>query len=178
MVPSSDSLETFRMHLNHVLRKFGGASFLVKDLVAADLQDYLDKRVRRKGKKTVPLSPVTLRKELASFRACFNWAVQTGLLTGSFPNRGLRFPKGEDKRPFMTWEKFDFRPMSPRWSSVAGDQAALGLLVSRSSADRRISDVRQAARLSAMDVSDVRRGRTHRGSPKRTGSHEHGRHRF
>ena len=31
----ANSLETFRMHLNHVLRKFGGA-FLVKDLVAAD----------------------------------------------------------------------------------------------------------------------------------------------
>src|ERR1035438_3572232 len=73
-------------------RMIGGRS-----RVAADLQDYLDKRVRRKGKKTVPLSPVTLRKELASFRACFNWAVQTGLLTGSFPNHGLRFPKGEDK---------------------------------------------------------------------------------
>ncbi len=104
----ANSLETVRMHLNHVLRKFGN-HVLLKDLVAADLQDYLDKRVRRKGKKTVPLSPVTLRKELASFRACFNWAVQTGLLSGSFPNRGLRFPKGEDKRPFMTWEEIDRR---------------------------------------------------------------------
>lgn len=104
----ANSLETFRMHLNHVLRKFGN-KLLLKDIVAADLQDYLDTRVRRKGKKTVPLSPVTLRKELASFRACFNWAVQTGLLTGTFPNRGLRFPKGEDKRPFMTWEEIDRR---------------------------------------------------------------------
>ena len=82
---------------------------LGQDLVAADLQDYLDTRIRRKGKKSVPLSSVTLRKELASFRACFNWAVQTGLLTGSFSNRGLRFPKGEDKRPFLTWEEIDRR---------------------------------------------------------------------
>lgn len=104
----ANSLETFRMHLNHVLRKFGN-KFIVQNLVAADLQDYLDTRVRRKGKKAIPLSCVTLQKELASFRACFNWAVQTGLLTGSFPNRGLRFPKGEDKRPFMTWEDIERR---------------------------------------------------------------------
>ncbi|MBX9622673.1 MAG: site-specific integrase [Gemmataceae bacterium] len=104
----ANSLETVRMHLNHVRRKLGDG-FALKDLTAADLQDYLDTRVRRKGKKAVPLSPVTLRKEIASFRACFNWAVHTGLLAGPFPNRGLRFPKGEDKRPFMTWEDIERR---------------------------------------------------------------------
>ena len=79
----ANSLETFRMHLNHVLRKFGN-KFIVQNLVAADLQDYLETRVRRKGKKSIPLSCVTLQKELASFRACFNWAVLTGLLTYVF----------------------------------------------------------------------------------------------
>lgn len=73
------------------------------------LQDYLNTRVRRKGKASVPLSTVTLRKEVATLRACFNWTEQTGLLTGRFPNRGLRFPKGEDKRPFMTWEDIERR---------------------------------------------------------------------
>ncbi len=104
----ANSLEIFRMHLNHVLRKFGN-NLILQNLVTADLQDYIDTRVRRKGKKSIPLSCVTLQKELATFQACYNWAVQTGLLTGSFPNRGPRFPKGEDKQPFMTWEEIDRR---------------------------------------------------------------------
>ena len=104
----ANSLETLRMHLNHVRRKLGD-SFPLNELTAGHLQDYLNTRVRRKGKASVPLSAVTLRKELASFRACFNWAVQTGHLVGIFPNRGLRFPKGEDKRPFMTWEDVERR---------------------------------------------------------------------
>lgn len=99
----ANSLETVRLHLNHVRRRFGDG-FILGELSGTNLQDYLNTRVRRKGKKSVPLSTVTLRKELASFRACFNWAVHTDLVGGQFPNRGLRFPKGEDKRPFMTWE--------------------------------------------------------------------------
>ncbi len=96
------------MHLNHFRRKFGD-DFALQELTASQLQDYLNTRVRRKGKSSMPLSAVTLRKELASLRACFNWAEQTGLLTGRFPNRGLRFPKGADKRPFMTCEDIERR---------------------------------------------------------------------
>ena len=104
----ANTLVTIRLHLSHVLRKWG-EQFPLQQLTASDLQHYLNTRVRRTGKPSVPLSTVTLRKEIASFRACFNWAAQTGLLTGSFPNRGLRFPKGEDKRPFMTWEDIERR---------------------------------------------------------------------
>ncbi len=104
----ANSLETVRLHLNHVRRKFGDG-FPLGELSGANLQDYVNTRVRRKGKKSVPLSAVTLRKELASFRACFNWAVHNELVGGRFPNRGLRFPKGEDKRPFMTWEDIERR---------------------------------------------------------------------
>jgi len=53
------------------------------------------------------LSPVTLRKELASFRALWNWSVKSGLLTGPFPNQGLVFPKTEEKPPFQTWEEIE-----------------------------------------------------------------------
>lgn len=104
----ANSLENLAMHLNHFCRKFGDG-FVLQDLTTSRLQDYLNTRVRRKGKSSVPLSTVTLRKEVATLRACFNWAEQTGLLTGRFPNRGLRFPKGEDKRPFMTWEDIERR---------------------------------------------------------------------
>jgi integrase len=104
----ANSLETLQMHINHFCRKFG-EGFILQKLTTSQLQDYLNTRVRRKGKSSVPLSAVTLRKEISSLRACFNWAEQTGVITGRFPNRGLRFPKGTDKRPFMTWEDIERR---------------------------------------------------------------------
>src|SRR5207245_1824994 len=59
-------------------------------------------RRRKKG-----LAAVTLKKEMASIRACWNWAVQSGLLKGAFPGRGLRFPKEEEKEPFRTFAEIE-----------------------------------------------------------------------
>jgi integrase len=102
------SLKMLVLHLKQIRRKFG-ESFKLHDLTSSHLQEYVNTRVRIKGCKSIPLSPVTLQKEMAAFRACFNWAVQTGILTGSFPYKGIRFPKGEDKRPFMTWADIERR---------------------------------------------------------------------
>jgi integrase len=102
------SLEMLVLHLKQIRKKFG-ESFKLHDLASSHLQEYVNTRVRIKGSKSVPLSPVTLQKEMAAFRACFNWAVQTGILSGSFPYKGIRFPKGEDKRPFMTWGDIERR---------------------------------------------------------------------
>src|SRR5207247_3433587 len=54
------------------------------------------------GEEENPLSPITLRKEVATLRACWNWAVHSGLLAAHFPNKGLRFPKAQEKPPFQT----------------------------------------------------------------------------
>lgn len=102
------SLEMLVLHLKQIRRKLGD-SFKLHQLASSHLQEYVNTRVRIKGNKSVPLSTVTLQKEMAAFRACFNWAVQTGILEGTFPNKGLRYPKGEDKRPFMTWEDIERR---------------------------------------------------------------------
>ena len=102
------SLEMLVLHLKQIRRKLG-ESFKVNHLASSHLQEYVNSRVRIKGNKSTPLSTVTLQKEMAAFRACFNWAVQTGILTGYFPNKGLRYPKGEDKQPFMTWEDIERR---------------------------------------------------------------------
>lgn len=50
---------------------------------------------------------MTLKKEVASLRACWNWAVLGGLLKGTFPGRGLRFPKEEEKEPFRTFAEIE-----------------------------------------------------------------------
>jgi integrase len=104
----ANSLEMLVLHLKQIRRKLG-ESFKLQQLSTSHLQDYINTRVRIKGNKSIPLSTVSLQKEMAAFRACFNWAVQTGILEGTFPNKGLRYPMGEDKRPFMTWEDIERR---------------------------------------------------------------------
>ena len=51
--------------------------------------------------------PTQCRPEIASFRTIWNWAIQRGLLTASFPNQGLVFPKMDEKPPFQTWEEIE-----------------------------------------------------------------------
>jgi integrase len=96
----ANSLETVSMHLRHFVETFGG-KFALQTLTLTDLQGHVDRRARKQYRGR-PLSPVTLRKEVASLRAAWNWAAQAGLLAGPFPGRGLKYPKTADKPPFQT----------------------------------------------------------------------------
>jgi integrase len=100
-----NSLATVRMHLNHFEGTFG-EKFLLQQLQLADLQRHINERSRKKyrGKN---LSPVTLKKEVASFRAAWNWAVLNGLVKGNFPSKGLVYPKTDEKPPSMTWAEIE-----------------------------------------------------------------------
>ena len=90
-----NSLQTAAMHLKHFEKTLKGG-FPLQQLALADVQRHVNRRAKKvyRGK---PLSPVTLRKETASFRAAWNWGVQTGLVKGVFPSKGLLYPKGEEK---------------------------------------------------------------------------------
>jgi site-specific recombinase XerD len=101
-----NSLDTVRLHLRHFVVSLG-ETFPVQALTLGQLQDHVNRRVRKKGLRKIPISPTTLRKEVASFRACWNWGVHAGLLKGPFPNRGLKYPKGDEKPPFQTWEEIE-----------------------------------------------------------------------
>lgn len=92
----ASTLSTSRTHLNNVCDTIGDR-FRIQSLNLLKLQEHVDRR-RRKG-----VSPVTLRKEIASLRACWNWAVHGGVLKGIFPSKGLRFPKQDEKEPFRTF---------------------------------------------------------------------------
>jgi integrase len=94
------SLTTARSHLNQIAESFG-ERFHVQKLTLLNLQQHVDRR-RKKG-----IAPITLKKEIATFRACWNWAVHGGMLKGTFPARGLRFPKEEEKEPFRTFAEIE-----------------------------------------------------------------------
>jgi len=71
-------------------------------VTARVLQQYLDTRGRKNGKRQRRLSPETLKKEMASLRAAWNWGIRTELVAGAFPGRGLTYPKTDEKPPFQT----------------------------------------------------------------------------
>lgn len=101
----ANSLATVEMHLGHFEKTLGG-KFEIQELSLADLQRHVNRRRVKiyRGKK---LSPVTLKKEMASFRAAWNWAAHMGLVKGLFPSRGLIYPKADEKPPFMTWVEIE-----------------------------------------------------------------------
>lgn len=92
----ANSLDTCKLHLSHLCRVLGDG-FSLPELALANLQDYVNRRTK------ADISPVTIRKEIASFRAAWNWGLPMNLTSGIFPNRGLRYPKADEKPPFMTW---------------------------------------------------------------------------
>ncbi len=80
-------------HLGRLLGEFKIAG----ELVLADLQNYVMKRVGE------GVEGATAKKEIVTLRTVWNWAVRMDMLKSPFPNKGLRFPKGEEKPPFMTF---------------------------------------------------------------------------
>lgn len=95
-----NSLSTIRMHLRHFAGTLG-ERMILEELTQPELQRHISERARKKYRGK-PLSPVTLKKELASLRAMWNWAIHAGLLRGHFPSRGLVYPKHDEKPPFQT----------------------------------------------------------------------------
>jgi integrase len=102
------TLKTFEIHTKHLTGTFG-RNFAVKGLKAADLQAHIDRRSKAKGRRGAKLSPATMKKELATFSGIWTWAARMGLVSGSFPNRGLVYPKSAQKPPFQTREEIERR---------------------------------------------------------------------
>jgi integrase len=94
----ANSLDACRLHLGHFCCVLGDTC-PVGQLSLSKLQEYVNTRVKAK------VSPVTIRKEMATLRAAWNWGEPVGLTEGKFPDRGLRYPKADEKPPFMTMDE-------------------------------------------------------------------------
>ena len=94
------TLDGIRLHFKHLQAAFGEA-FPIAELALSDLQAYVDRRSKAKGRRG-KLSPATIRKEIVTLRTTWNWGVKMGLVSGRFPNSGLRYPKKDAKPPFQT----------------------------------------------------------------------------
>ncbi len=102
------SIEGIELHFKHLIAAFG-ERFPIRELKMSNLQEYIDRRAKAKGLYGRRLSPATTRKELITLRTGWNWAVEMGLVTGRFPKKGLRYPKLDEKPPFMTRAEIERR---------------------------------------------------------------------
>jgi integrase len=94
------SLATLGIHLRHLDRTLG-AEFAVQGLTLGDLQRHVDRRRKQPGRRG-PVKGYTIRKEINALSAAWDWAVQSNLMSGTYPSQGLRYPKSEEKVPFRT----------------------------------------------------------------------------
>ena len=112
------TLKTMRLHQRHLIRIFK-ARFKIQQLTKQDLQRYINKRATettqyivdkslpKSKQKRTPVSAATIRKEIVTLGTVWRWAETEPLVTGAFPNRGLRLPKTDEKPPFQTWEEIE-----------------------------------------------------------------------
>ena len=136
----ANSLDTIRIHLRHVKRTLG-ESFPAPTLEVSHLQGHIDRRSRKRYRGR-PLSAVTLRKEMATFRACWSWGVQAGKLKDVFPGRGLKYPKTDEKPPFQTRADIERRIARGSLSDIEIRELWHSLFLHRSEIDEMLAYVR------------------------------------
>ncbi len=89
-----------RRHFRHFCGLLG-EGFPIRKLSLADLQGYVDRRARARGRRG-PLNPATIEKEIVTLRTAWNWGVRMQIVSGRYPYDGLRYPKADEKPPFQT----------------------------------------------------------------------------
>jgi hypothetical protein len=83
----SSTLYARQIHFGHLVRVLGEDVKLL-DLTHERLQEYVNKRGAKTKRNGV--GEVTIRKEIATLRAAWNWGSRSNLVTGTLPNKGLR----------------------------------------------------------------------------------------
>jgi integrase len=100
------TLDTFKLHLSHFAATLG-ESFPMNALTLADLQRHVDRRGKAKNRSGDPISPATIKKEVATLSGVWIWGSRMSMVTGEFPARGLRYPKVDEPPPFKTWQEIE-----------------------------------------------------------------------
>ena len=106
-----DSLEantlcTIEIHLRH-LQRILPAKLPIDSISQTHLQQYVEQRSREPGRRGNSVSAVTIKKELATLRAIWNWGRRTGDVHAILPIHGLKYPKTTEKPAFQTFAEID-----------------------------------------------------------------------
>ena len=113
-----NTLDTMHTHEDHLLRLLP-PNLDLNTLTGKHLQGYINKRAKEPTQrivdKSVPkrkqvrvrVSATTIRKEIVTLGSAWRWADSMEMLSRKFPNRGLRWPKTDEKPPFQTWDEIE-----------------------------------------------------------------------
>lgn len=99
------TLSYMQIHRRHFERIIG-KRFAVQTLAMGDLQSYVTKRSKERGRRGT-VSASTIKKELVTFGSVWAWGAEEGKLVGGFPRKGVRLPKEKDLPPFQTWTEIE-----------------------------------------------------------------------
>jgi integrase len=87
------------------------------------LQKYVNKRVQEKGRRGRRVCGTTVKKEITTLSAAWNWALNAELVQRPFPRPGLKYPKSSEKLVFHTLSEVERKIVTGRFNEDA--QAAL-----------------------------------------------------
>jgi len=101
---------TVGLETTHIknFRRILPTSKIANTITTADLQRYAERRLKQKrnGRR---ISPETVKREMDTFRAIFNWGKNNDFVEGDPPTVGLTLGKPDAKPPFMTWAEISRR---------------------------------------------------------------------
>jgi len=93
-------LYTASIHFKHLATTLG-ETFPLSELTHAALQRHIDRRAKQ------GIAPVTIKKEISTLRAAWNWGRRNELVDSEWPGRGLVYHKGSEEPPFQTREEIE-----------------------------------------------------------------------
>lgn len=102
----NSTTNTMQVHKRHIYRLLG-ERLMVDELNHPLLQEYVGKRSKEGGRRGNPVSPTTIKKEIATLRTVWNWGCDHDKLNCEFPRKRLRFDKTSQKPPFQTWKEIE-----------------------------------------------------------------------
>jgi hypothetical protein len=73
-----NTIKTMKLH-QALLEKHFGKAFLIDGLSLTDLQGYVEKRSRDKGRHDRKVTPTTIKKAIVTLRTVWNWGRQHGI---------------------------------------------------------------------------------------------------
>ncbi len=96
-----NTLYTAAIHLDHLAETFG-KNCILSGMTLAKLQKHVDRRAKL-------VAPITIKKEIDTFRSAWNWGLRMKVVGHPLPTAGLVYSKSEEKLPFMTWQEIERR---------------------------------------------------------------------
>lgn len=133
-----------KIHQAHLLRHLKARTVL-RSLTPADMQGYVAKRLRDTWRKK-RVSAETVKKELATLRMIWNWAVNQQLLDRPAPIRSIQFPKRDEKPPFMTLVEAERILKRDKLSKIQEKELWDAVFLTREDVHQLLEHVRTTAR--------------------------------